>query len=87
MTFEEFRRHHRPVRVMQPYTPEQRASRAASFRLKHRQRQAVGECFYVIDLVPGRAFPTAKAALLAAYHALETRARVPEHACAIEEAP
>lgn len=55
----------RVVRHFQRYTPEQRASRAASHRLGHRQRTAVGEYFYTHPDVPGVAFPTRSAAFRA----------------------
>lgn len=49
-------------RCFQKYTSSQRADHAASHRLGFRKREAVGEFFYVSDLVPGFAFPTRKAA-------------------------
>jgi hypothetical protein len=48
----------RVTRHTQRYTPEQRATQAASHRLGPRQRQAVGEHFYTHPDVPGRAFST-----------------------------
>jgi|GEM_PF-3386263 len=56
----------RVVRGFQRYTAEQRAGRAASHRLGHRQRTAVGEEFFTHPDLPGRAFDTRKAAALAA---------------------
>lgn len=56
----------RVVRCFNRYSSEQRANHAASFRLGHRQREAVGEFFYTHPDVPGRAFPTRKAAAMAA---------------------
>ena len=52
----------RVVRGFQPYASEQRASHAASHRLGHRKREAVGEAFYMHPDIPGRAFSTRKAA-------------------------
>jgi hypothetical protein len=54
------------VRCLQHYTSEQRASHAASFRLGHRQRHAMGEFFYIHPSVPGIAFRTRGAAAHAA---------------------
>jgi rubredoxin len=67
MTYEEFRRKHPAVRCMHHHSSEDRANLASSFRLTRGQREAVGEFFYVHDLVPDKAFPTAKAATTAAY--------------------
>jgi hypothetical protein len=52
----------RCVRNFQPYTSEQRANHAASFRLGFRKRQSVGEIFWTHPAVPNIAFPTRKAA-------------------------
>jgi hypothetical protein len=60
----------RVVRHFQRFTPEQRADHASSGRLGHRQRQAVGEFFYVHPDLPGRAFPTRRAAARAALRLL-----------------
>jgi hypothetical protein len=46
------------TRCFQHYTSDQRANHASSHRLGHRQRQAVGEFFYVHPAVPGLAFST-----------------------------
>jgi hypothetical protein len=46
----------RVERRFQRYTSQQRADRAASHRLGHRQRQAVGEWFYTHPDVPDLAF-------------------------------
>lgn len=54
------------TRCFQRYTSEQRADMASSHRLGHRQREAVGEFFYINSMFPGRAFSTRKAALEAA---------------------
>lgn len=54
------------VRIFQSFTSEQRANHASSHRLGHRQRQAVGEFFYVHPAIPDRAFPTRSAAARAA---------------------
>lgn len=48
----------RVVRCFHAYSSETRANHAASFRLGHRQREAVGEFFYTHPDVPNRAFPT-----------------------------
>jgi hypothetical protein len=61
----------RVVRHFQRYTAEQRTTHAASHRLGHRQRTAIGEHFYTHPDVPGRAFPRrdlAARAGLAAQH-------------------
>jgi hypothetical protein len=58
------------VRMYQPYTSEQRANHAASFRLGYKQRKADGHFFYMHPDIKGRAFDTrtqaAKAGLEAA---------------------
>lgn len=54
------------VRCFQSYSSEQRANHAASFRLGHRQREAVGHFFYTHPDVPGVAFDTRGAAARAA---------------------
>lgn len=56
----------RVVRHFQRYTSEHRADRAASHRLGHRQRQAIGEAFYSHPDLPGVCFPTRIAAARAA---------------------
>lgn len=56
----------RVVRCFHRYDSETRANHAASFRLGHRQREAVGEFFYTHPDIPNRAFPTRKAAAMAA---------------------
>ena len=58
------------VRCFERYTSQDRATRAASFRLGYRQRSAVGEVYWTHPLVHHRAFPTRKAALRAAFDAL-----------------
>jgi hypothetical protein len=50
------------VRCFQPYSSDQRANHAASHRLGHRRRQAVGEFFYAHPAIPDRAYPTRGAA-------------------------
>ena len=67
MTEQEFRKAHRPIRMFDQYDGETRAMRHASHRLGFRARAAVGEFFYIHPLVPGLAFPTAKAAHLHAW--------------------
>ena len=53
------------TRIFQRFTHLERAERAASHRLGHRQRYADGEYFYVRQDIPGIAFRTRKAALAA----------------------
>jgi Zn-dependent protease with chaperone function len=48
----------RVVRNYQPYSSDQRANHAASFRLGHRQRLADGEFFYTHPDIPNRCFDT-----------------------------
>ncbi len=50
------------VRHFQRYSDEHRADRAASHRLGHQQRRAVGEFFYTHPGAPGRAFDSRRAA-------------------------
>ena len=57
------------VRCFHAYDSTTRANHAASFRLGHRQREAVGEFFYTHPAIPNRAFQTRKAAALAAIEA------------------
>ena len=57
MTLAEFSRTYKPIRHFQRYTAEQRADRAASFRLGPVQRAQVGEYCYVHPLQPDRAYP------------------------------
>ena len=54
------------VRNFQHYDHEQRANHAASHRLGHRQREAVGETFYTHPAIPSVAFPTRRRAAEAA---------------------
>lgn len=56
----------RVARVFQRYTPEQRASRAASRRLGHQQRQSVGEVYFTHPDLPGRTFDRRRGAAEAA---------------------
>lgn len=51
-----------PVRHVQHYTPEQRATMAAS----HRQRRQIAETFWTHPALPGVAFTTRREALRAA---------------------
>jgi hypothetical protein len=60
------RERRRVVRCFQHYTSEQRADRASSHRLGHRQRTAVGHYYYTHPDVPNLAFPTRTAAARAA---------------------
>jgi hypothetical protein len=48
----------RVIRCLHHYTSEQRANHAASHRLGHRQRQAIGEHFYIHPDVAGVCFDT-----------------------------
>jgi 3'-phosphoadenosine 5'-phosphosulfate sulfotransferase (PAPS reductase)/FAD synthetase len=63
----------RAVRQMQRFTAEQRADRAASHRMGHQQRRAVGDMFYTHPDVSGLAFDSparaARAALDEAWRA------------------
>lgn len=56
----------RVVRGFYRYSSEMRADRAASFRLGHRQRAAVGEFYYTHPDRPGVCFGTRSAAARAA---------------------
>jgi hypothetical protein len=58
MTLAEFGKAYKPIRCFQRYTSEQRADRAASFRLGPVQRDQVGEYCYVHPLLPDRAYPS-----------------------------
>lgn len=78
------------IRHFQHYTAEHRADRAASHRLGHRQRTAIGEAFYTHPARPNVAFPTRRAAARAALQAeiltmlvwlLTWRDRAPTRAC------
>lgn len=50
------------VRCLQRYDSEARASHAASHRLGHRKREAIGEYFYTHPAVPNIAFTSRKRA-------------------------
>ena len=67
LTYAEFRKKHPATRCFQPYDSTERAARAASHRLHHRQKQAVGEFFYTHPMLPGRGYATAKQATMAAF--------------------
>jgi hypothetical protein len=54
------------IRCFAKYDHNTRANLMASHRQGHVQRHRVGEFFWIHPLVPGIAFPTRKAALLAA---------------------
>jgi len=54
------------TRHFQKYTPEQKTDRAASRKLGHRAREKIGEYFYSTNVIPDRAFDTAKEAREAA---------------------
>lgn len=69
MTYQEFRKAHPAVRSFQHYTPDQRADVASSHRLTSKRRQSIGEYFYTHPMMPGVAYPTAKAATTAAFNA------------------
>ena len=47
-----------PIKIFQKWDSEIRATRAASFRLGHRQKESIGEYFWCDDRVPGIAFKT-----------------------------
>jgi len=79
MTYEEFRKKHPAVRNFQPYTHDQRANHAASHRLGHRQRAALGRYFYTHEMVSECiAFDTAKQATQRAYREYLQREQVRE---------
>lgn len=67
ITYDEFRRAHPAQRNFYQYDSETRANHAASHRLGHRQRNAVGETWYSHPMCGNIAFPTAKAATTRAY--------------------
>src|SRR5512135_3631975 len=76
MTLAEFGKAYKPIRYFQRYTPEQRADRAASFRLGPGQREQVGEYCYVHPLRPDLAYPSASRAWRAAHwHLVEQALR------------
>ena len=75
MTLEEFLASRPGVtRCLQRYDSYQRADRAASHRLGHRQREAIGEFFYTNDEEPTTGYPTAKAAKVGLHRALLVKA-------------
>jgi len=53
----------KPIKHFQPYTSEERANHAASFRLTPGRRNAVGEVYWMHPLIPGVCFPTRRAAI------------------------
>lgn len=65
------------VRCFQRFAAEQRANQAASHRLGHRQREAIGDYFYIHPKVPGRAFTTRRGAACAAVEASDMAAWAP----------
>lgn len=67
MDFATFRRANPATRCFQRYSNIDRADMAASHRMGHRQREAIGEFFYTHPLVPGLAFPTRTRAEQAAF--------------------
>lgn len=67
MTYDEFRKTHPAQRNFHQYDSETRSMHAASHRLGHRQRNAVGETWYSHPMCGNIAFPTAKAATTRAY--------------------
>jgi hypothetical protein len=77
MTFDDYRKRFPATRSFQRYTSEQRANHASSHRLRHNQRIAVGEYFYVHEHVPGISFPKRQAAERAGY---EKHLQTVEHA-------
>lgn len=58
-----------PIRCFQRYTSEERAGKMASHRQGFRQREAVGEFFWIHPALPGVAFSTRRAAIAAAIEA------------------
>lgn len=66
MTYQEFRKQYPAIRCYREFDAETRANLAWA-RTGYKARRAVGEFYYVHPRVPGRAFPTAKAATTAAY--------------------
>ena len=76
MTLAEFGKAYQPIRYFQRYTSEQRADRAASFRLGPVQRERVGEYGYVHPLLPDRAYPSPSRARQATHwHLIEQALR------------
>lgn len=67
MTYQEFRKAYPATRCFERYSSEERANHAASHRLGRRQREAVGEFYYVHEMIPDRGFETAKIATTQAY--------------------
>lgn len=59
------------IRCFEVFKSDQRANHAASHRLGHRQRQAVGRFYYVHPAIPGIAFDTRGAAARQALEAAE----------------
>jgi hypothetical protein len=68
-----------PIKHFMKYSSETMADRGASFRLTEGQRRSEGEFFWTHPDVPGVAFPSRKAALVAA----ERRAKEPARSDAI----
>lgn len=67
LTYHQFRKLYPATRNLQRYTSGERADRAASHLLGHRQRESVGEYFYTHPLRPGVALPSAGLATEQAY--------------------
>ena len=59
------------TRCFHRYSHVERADRSASHRLGFRQREAVGEHFYVSDLIPGIAYPSRSRAEWATIQTIE----------------
>jgi hypothetical protein len=74
-SYDEFRKQHPAERNFHKYDSDTRANLASSHRLTQRQRASTGEHFYTHPMVPGRAYPTAKAATMAAYEASRASGR------------
>ena len=62
------------TRIFQRFDHNQRADMMTSHRLGYRQRQRIGEFFYVSSHIPGIGFRTRGAAVKAAQRALDSRA-------------
>lgn len=75
MDYATFRKAHPATRCFERYSSETRATMASSFRLGRRQRQAVGEYFYIHPMVAGVAFMSAKAATTAAHAVYQEKSK------------
>lgn len=75
MDYATFRKIHPATRCFQRHSSETRAMMASSFRLGRRQRNAIGEYFYIHEMIPGTAFSSAGLATKAAYAAYVEKAK------------